>query len=367
MLAYLVFGDDNDEEELKTIRMVAIVFRHGARNPTESYPNDPYINKNWPGGLGALNTKGSRQMYRLGQHLRLRYYRLLPEDGLYSRDEMKIQSSAAERAIMSAQSFLAGFTPPLENNKPLPILWQPVAVSTIPRDRDTLIAQRRVCPKYDQMLAKLYIDPPDDIKLLNQKNVNLYKVLSKNTGLNISRVIDVELLYNTLDVEKENGLTLPDWTEGVFPDKMLELTERSYSLFTETLYMKKVKGGALLGDIVDKMVKKRNGLLSPNRRIFIYSGHDVTLVNLMNAIGILDDTSRKPDYGATLVFELHHSYLYRDDMEIKLFYYFNSEDRFPKEVPIPNCDHPCSLAGFERAMNSILLRDDYDEICEILE
>lgn len=103
MVAYLVFGDDNDEEGLKTIRMVSVVFRHGARNPTESYPNDPYINYNWNGGLGALNSRGSRQMYSLGKNLRLRYYRLLPEDGLYSREDMKTQSSAAERAIMSGK------------------------------------------------------------------------------------------------------------------------------------------------------------------------------------------------------------------------------------------------------------------------
>lgn len=269
--------------------------------------------------------------------------------------------------FITAQSFLAGFMPPLETNNPLPIPWQPAAISVIPRNQDILIAQKKSCPKYDKMLHDLYIDPPQDIKLMNEKNANLYRILSKNTGLNISRVLDVELLYNTLDVEKENGLVLPDWTEGVFPEKMLQPTERSYTLFTETLYMKKVKGGALLSDIVDKMVKKRNGLLSPNRRIFVYSGHDVTLVNLMNTIGILGETTPKPDYGATLAIELHHSYLYRDDLEVKLYYYFNTEDRFPKEIPIPNCDHPCSLTNFESAMSKILLRDDYDEICQILD
>lgn len=66
------------------------------------------------------------------------------------------------------------------------------------------------------------------------------------------------------------------------------------------------------------MIKKRNQLLEPNRNIFIYSGHDVTLVSLMRALGIIDQTANKPDYAATLVFELHNSITYADDFEVKV-------------------------------------------------
>lgn len=364
-MAYLVFGDTNDEEALSSIRMVGIVFRHGARNPQSSYPKDPHLNYNWKFGLGALTPRGSRQMFHLGKNMKLRYYRLFPSDGLYSRDEIQVTSSAAERAIMSAQSFLAGFMPPLEHNNPLnPLGWQPVAISMVPREQDFLIAQKKPCQKYDETLAKLYLNPPQDVVEMNQKNANLYRILSRNTGLNISTILDVELLYNTLAVEQENGLTLPDWSESIFPDKMLPVAERSYTFFTETPHMKKVKGGALFTDILDKMIKKRNGLLSPNRSMFIYSGHDVTLVNLMNAMGILDDTSNMPSYGAALAIELHHSYLYHDDLEVKIVYYFNSEDRFPKEINIPGCESPCSLTAFERAMGNIIMRD-YEDLCAV--
>lgn len=53
----------------------------------------------------------------------------------------------------------------------------------------------------------------------------------------------VEALYNTLDVESQAGLVLPEWTETVFPDKMLPLAERNLALLTETQFMKKLKGG----------------------------------------------------------------------------------------------------------------------------
>lgn len=55
MLAYLVFGDSTDDEGFRTLRMIAVMFRHGDRSPTEFYPNDPHRNHQWTGGLGALS------------------------------------------------------------------------------------------------------------------------------------------------------------------------------------------------------------------------------------------------------------------------------------------------------------------------
>lgn len=136
MFAYLAFGDDTDEYTLRNLRMIQVVFRHGSRNPTELYPNDPHIHHHFPGGLGALTNKGSQQMYNLGKNMNLRYYRLLPSNGFYSKEDISVQSSYAERCQMSAQSFLAGFMPPLENKNPLPVVWQPVPVNPILRDQD---------------------------------------------------------------------------------------------------------------------------------------------------------------------------------------------------------------------------------------
>lgn len=100
--------------------------------------------------------------------------------------------------------------------------------------------------------------------------------------------------------------------------RMRPLAERSLALLTETPFMKKVKGGALLTEIIDHMTKKRSRTLTPNRSMFIYSGHDVTLVNMMRALDIIDQTTMKPDYASALVLELHHSVTFRDDFEVKV-------------------------------------------------
>ncbi|XP_023170853.1 lysosomal acid phosphatase [Drosophila hydei] len=364
MMAFFVFGDSNDEQGLKKLRMISILFRHGAKNPSGFYPNDPHAAHDWQEGLGALTQKGSLQSYKLGQNLRMRYYRLLPSNSIYTQQQVHVLSSAAERCVMSAQSVLAGLMPPLDNNNVLPIPWQPVAINTLARNDDILLAQKKPCIKYESILQKLYKNPPPELEKLNEENKALYKLLTKNTGKNISNVLDVEMLYTTLKTEEEVSLALPDWTENIYPEEMRSLAERSYALFTETHLMKRIKGGAFLTEILKKMQNKRKKNLNPDRKIFLYAAHDVTLVNVMNSMGILDQTSKLPEYASALVFELHHSKSFADgDFEVKLVYYFNSEDKFPKELSIPNCDPPCSLSQFAASLEPLLL-DNYDDTCE---
>lgn len=75
-------------------------------------------------------------MYNLGKNLRLRYYKLLPSNGLYTKENMFVLSSYAERCLMSGASFLAGLMPPLENRNQLSIQWQPIPINSIPREID---------------------------------------------------------------------------------------------------------------------------------------------------------------------------------------------------------------------------------------
>lgn len=134
----------------------------------------------------------------------------------------------------------------------------------------------------------------------------------------MTSIANIEKLYNILAIQNEKGLSLPDWCKEVFPDKMLPLAERYLAWFSETSFMRRVKGGSLVTQIVDNMIKKRNKLLSPNRSLFIYSAHDLTLVNVMYALNIIEQTSGKPNYGATLALEMHHSVQFEDDFEVKV-------------------------------------------------
>uniref|UniRef100_A0A914ZCW3 Acid phosphatase n=1 Tax=Panagrolaimus superbus TaxID=310955 RepID=A0A914ZCW3_9BILA len=53
--------------------LVQTLFRHGARTPSYTYPNDPYQEKYWGESWGQLTTKGMIQHFEQGIKIRDRY------------------------------------------------------------------------------------------------------------------------------------------------------------------------------------------------------------------------------------------------------------------------------------------------------
>lgn len=60
--------------------------------------------------------------------------------------------------------------------------------------------------------------------------------------------------------------------------------------------------GSLLGEMVKNMLKKSKGTLSPDRKLFLYSGHESTIANLLMSLGLFN--KKYPLYTAALCIEL---------------------------------------------------------------
>lgn len=61
--------------------------------------------------------------------------------------------------------------------------------------------------------------------------------------------------------------------------------------------------GVFLQKVITFMDKKRTKELVPDRKLFLFSGHDLTIVNVMRTLGF--EELIKPGFGASLTLELH--------------------------------------------------------------
>lgn len=350
LLAYVAFAD-TDKSGKPDIKVAYVIFRHGDRNPTESYPTDPYNDlKYWPGGWGALTNKGKLQMFKLGKYLRSRYSEILGET--YSPERLLVRSSYADRVIMSAGALLAGLQPPSPSEIWLPgFNWHPIPIHSTPRSLDQLITVKKKCPRYEKELQEAY--QSEEITNMNSDIAELYKYLSANTGQNISTVLDVEFLFNTLEIEEANGHKLPDWTKSIYPEKMKEIATASVKIFTQTPSMKRFVGGPLINDIIEKMVQNHKHSLDQKHEVFLIAGHDMTVLNVMRALGF-DDTN-KPDIGASVILELHAgSPGFGENTDfVKLFYMNSSSTVDPIQLSLKGCDEFCSLNSFVSALTNV--------------
>lgn len=351
----MAFGQE--ETPHATLRLVSVIFRHGDRTPTHSYPTDPYIDgKEWVEGWGALTKKGKMQMFKLGQYLRNRYNGYLDE--LYYPKEFLMKSSSNDRCLMSAQVVLAGLYPPTGPQEWNPDLkWQPIPVHSTPRHLDEVIIAKKPCLRKEQELEKAYKSP--SIAELDRENADLYKYLQLHSGKHIDNATAVEYLFNTLDIENSNGLTLPEWTRTVYPDKMKNLAARSLAIFTETDILKRLTAGPLVKEISDNMDSKRTAVSKTDRKMVLYSAHDVTIVNVWRTLGFTDMI--KPDFGASLILELHTTRSGADH-EVKLLYLNSTATRNLNILNMPKCGQPCYLDTFLRLIKP-LLPVDWDREC----
>lgn len=88
----------------------------------------------------------------------MRYARLLPSDGVYTKENMKVTSSDTERCVMSSQSLLAGLMPPEDCEDCFSTPWQPVPVRTAPFDEDNVRIKQQYIGLNENEPIPLYAD-----------------------------------------------------------------------------------------------------------------------------------------------------------------------------------------------------------------
>lgn len=260
---------------------------------------------------------------------------------------------------MSAQSNLAGLFPPNTDetwNANIP--WQPIPVHTIPEQFDYVLAAKRPCPLYDYAMKKYKKTP--EYRELTKRFKPLYEYLTLHSGKKIDSFTAVNNLYNVLYIEDLYNLTLPEWTQKVYPEgDMKWISARSFSTATDTPTLARLKTGFLLKEILERFSNKTAATLSPDRRMWVYSAHDTTIANVLNTLGVFELHS--PPYVACIMFELR----LKEGVPYVQVFYKNTTDPHPPPLHIPNCGQLCPLENLYKLYSSVLPTDDYTSECRI--
>lgn len=345
------------EPEWKAARSVVltqVVFRHGDRSATRTYPTDPHIN-DWVDGLGQLSKLGMMQAFELGQYLRFRYKSLV--SAYFHKDEVYVRSTNYERTLMTAECVCAGLFPVDTKDSNLPHAWpfgqwQPVPIQTVPAGKDKLLHPADTCNYVKLLKDAILAMNISSEHIINDKNL-MYK-LSHNTGMEIN-LKTLHGLADTLFCQLQHNMSQPNWLTKDIQDKLLE-----YGLYRPHTGPADVKylSGILL-DTVIKNMKSKAGNNSDLHKVYLYSAHDSTVAPLMSILGV--DNFIQVPYTAAFIVELH---LIHDQYFVKLLYR-NSTKHPPMTLIAPRCQlELCPLRVFDGMHRQFILSgDEWDEVC----
>lgn len=162
---------------------------------------------------------------------------------------------------------------------------------------------------------------------------------------------DVQSLYSTLFAEQGYGLKLPEWTQKYYPDRLVPLTELSYIYNVYTDELKSLKAGPFLAKMINEWKNKTLNDLNPSeRKIYLYCGHDSTIVNILAAIGVWQQ--QMPIYGIMAIFELLQDTI-THEYGVQMYLRRNAKTG---AVPLilPGCDHFCPLHRFVELTKNVV-------------
>ncbi|TGZ53639.1 Uncharacterized protein DBV15_10423 [Temnothorax longispinosus] len=327
------------------------VIRHGERAPVDTYPNDPHINDSLePYGWGQLTNKGRKNQYDQGSFLRKRYDSFL--GSMYDPDVFYLQSTAVDRTKMSGMVEAAALWKPSESQTFKPNLpWQPVTLFYQERQDDTLMLVWNTCPRYTQLRSSANDLP--EVRKVHEDNKQLFAELSNFTGMPITNVDDVSSLYATLSAEEQMGLALPEWMKDYYPDKLIPLALFELQLNTYNDEFRRLKGGPMLKKITDEMLARKEGTQRPKRRkMFMYIGHDSTIVTLLDTMRIW--FNQIPHYNIMTMIELHED---EGEWNVQAIHE-------PYPMTIPGCTVVCPLDKFVEILKP-MIPDNWEEECKV--
>ncbi|XP_070694054.1 lysophosphatidic acid phosphatase type 6 [Pempheris klunzingeri] len=367
------------------LKLVQVLFRHGARTPLKSIPDvmeaqwvptlleppahthidyvvtdlhggpkppapveDSYRRNILTGGTypGQLTTVGMQQLYELGKRLRRSY---IEEShflsSTFSPAEVYVRSTNIVRTIESAKCLIAGLFQQRQN--------EIVPILTTEAESEILYPNYHGC----NLLKVLGSHRWAESSTLPDIAADLQSIQSA-LGIAAHQHIDFILIRDDMVARETHGLPCPpvlDTWRNKVEQRAVDMICHVYEP-SKRVNLQLCVGPLLhllLANIEDKL---QDTSLESNRKLFLYSAHDTTLIPCLMALGIFD--MRWPPYAADITLELHQ---HRETSEAFVKVSYIGQDQL-----IPGCSGVyCPLNEFKQVFSAYSLSSElYQSLCD---
>ncbi len=365
-------GAQDGTDESQTLRAAALLFRHGAISPKYSPPK---VTAEWPMGFKQLTAVGMRTMYQQGQELRRKYVEELGLiDGSYKVSEVYLRASHTDRALRTAQLLALGLFPPgtgpdaSNYDKSVAaaaapdLAFKSVPIHSVALERDFVLRPwtgKARCKRYRDYVKRL---PQSELYATQgSKFRDFLARMAASTGVNEGQspakiLYLVNEIYEPLSAMVQHKMPLPADISEQDLDRLRELADWNYHHQFLGKGVGQLTGGPFVGEVISNFSKVILG--EPDaRKIYLYSGHQRTILGLEAALGIETFRTegplfrgRVPPLASRYAFELHEPTTGSYAIQLKFV-----AQGVETTVPIPGCgDGICPFERFAEILSKIV-------------
>lgn len=179
-----------------------------------------------------------------------------------------------------------------------------------------------------------------------------------------------------------HAFRIPGWATNVFdPFSRIATFEGFNSVGSRE--MTRISTGFLLREIIERFRSKIGGSLKPDRNLWVYSAHDITITSIMTLLNIRDVSiqqknnnnnnnhkiemfsmspqSEHPPYAASLCLELYEN---GGQYFVQIVYKKDNNENSPP-LEIPGCGQFCPLNIFHQLYQPFLPMADFETECKM--
>lgn len=311
--------------------------------------------------LGQLTAHGAKQMESVGREIRQKYIESIPLlPPTYDPNKLFIRSTNTKRTIETAYQIIRGLYPQPNYRNPDDF----IVVHVRERPQETMYP-RSACRRIKEiqlMLSQneLTVQIKNDLNRIFCGNTPTTEKL-KTCSYWVQK--DLMALFNTLATLYEHKHPLP---ENITRDDMLRIGELSgmeYKTLFGTREVIRLGIGRFLRELKENIENRVNSDLKNNAKeepkFLLYSGHDNTLVPILQAYDVFDGTH--PFMGSHIELELWREKSKISGTPHRYFVRFIYNNR---ELTMKGCnDVMCDLNDFLKITEQFI-PENYEEECK---